>query len=150
MEDLSTFEIGPIIGAHLAGVSVTKAVTLLGVSRATVSKVMSVAYTNHGKLSVKRNSVGKSTLTERDCFTLRRTVSKTHRTTATQVTAELNVHLEDHFHKNYVTRVSNSNTHSRAAIAKPLNTKSNDHMCKRWCQDHKTWTSSNKWNCVIW
>jgi hypothetical protein len=43
---------------------------LLGVLRASVSKVMS-AYTNHGKTtSVKRNSGQKSTLTERDCHTL--------------------------------------------------------------------------------
>jgi hypothetical protein len=46
--------------------------TLLGVSRATVSKVMS-AYTNHGKTSsAKWNSGWKSILTERDRRTLRR------------------------------------------------------------------------------
>jgi hypothetical protein len=51
---------------------------------------------NHGKItSVKMNSGQKSTLTERDCCTLRRIVSKNHRTTAAQVTAELNIHLED-------------------------------------------------------
>jgi hypothetical protein len=42
MGDLSEFERGQIVGARLAGASVTKAVT------ATVSKVMLV-YTNHGK-----------------------------------------------------------------------------------------------------
>jgi hypothetical protein len=44
MEDLSIFERGQIVGAHLAAASVTSA-TALGVLRATVSKVMS-AYTN--------------------------------------------------------------------------------------------------------
>jgi hypothetical protein len=54
------------------------------------------AYTNHRKTtSEKRNSGLKSTLTERDCRTLRRIVSKNHRTTAAQVTAELNIYLED-------------------------------------------------------
>jgi predicted transcriptional regulator len=54
--DLSEFERGEIVGAHLAGAFVIKAATLLGVSRATVSKVMS-AYMNHGKTtSAKRNS----------------------------------------------------------------------------------------------
>jgi hypothetical protein len=32
---------------------------------------------------------------DRDCHTLRTIVSKNHRTTAAQVTAELNIHLED-------------------------------------------------------
>jgi predicted transcriptional regulator len=54
--DLSGFERGQIVGALLADASVTKIATLLGVSRAAVSKVMS-AYTNHGKAtSAKKNS----------------------------------------------------------------------------------------------
>jgi transposase len=74
---------------------VTKTATLLGVSRATVSKVMS-AYTNHGKIApAKRNSGRKSTLTERDRRTLRTIVSKTRRTTAAQVTTELNIHRDN-------------------------------------------------------
>jgi predicted transcriptional regulator len=62
MEDFSDFERGQMIGAHLAGSSVIETATLLSVSRATVSKVMSV-YTNHGKTSTKSNSGQKSTLT---------------------------------------------------------------------------------------
>jgi predicted transcriptional regulator len=50
------FERGQVIGMCLAGASVTKTATLLGVSRATVSKAMS-AYKNHGKTtSPKRKS----------------------------------------------------------------------------------------------
>jgi hypothetical protein len=70
MGDLSDFERGQIIGAHLAGASVIKTATLLGVLRVTVSKVMS-AFTNHAKTtSAKRNSGRKSTLTERNYRTL--------------------------------------------------------------------------------
>ena len=50
MGDLSDFQRGQIVGAHLAGASVTKTATLLGVSRAAVSKVMTT-HTNHGKTS---------------------------------------------------------------------------------------------------
>jgi transposase-like protein len=47
MEGFSDFERGQIVGACLAGASVAKTATLLGISRATVFKVMS-AYTNMG------------------------------------------------------------------------------------------------------
>jgi hypothetical protein len=73
---------------------VTKTATLSRASSGTISKIM-LAYTNHGKTSAKRNSGRKSTYTERDRRTWIRIVSKNHRTTATQVTSELNIHLED-------------------------------------------------------
>jgi transposase len=139
MGDLSSFERGQIIGARSAGKSVTKTAALLRVSRATVSEVMS-AYTNHGKTtSAKRNSGRKSSLTESDHLTLRRTVSKSHRTTAAaQVTAELNIHLEDPVSTKTLRRELRSNVHGSgvAAIAKPLITESNAQMRKRWCHDH--------------
>jgi IS30 family transposase len=87
MGDLTDFERRPIVSVRLAGASVIKTATLLGVSRATVSKVMS-AYTNHEKTtSAKRR---KSTLTERDRRTLRRSVPNYHRTTAAQVRGQQN------------------------------------------------------------
>jgi transposase len=74
MTYLFDFERRQTVGTRLAGAFLIKTATLLGVSRKTVSKVMS-AYTNHGKAtSAKRNSGRKSTLTERDRRTLRRIV----------------------------------------------------------------------------
>jgi hypothetical protein len=92
---------------------VIKTATLLGVSRETVSEVMS-AHTNHGKtISVKRNSGRKLTMTERDRRTLRRTVSKNHRTAVAQVTRQ----LEDSASTKTVRReLHKSNTRGRAAI----------------------------------
>jgi transposase len=76
MGDLSSFQRREIVGARLAGAFVAKSATLFGVSRATVSKVMS-AYTNHWKItSAKSNSGRKSTLRARDRRTLGRAVSK--------------------------------------------------------------------------
>jgi predicted transcriptional regulator len=90
MGDMPNFERGQIIGARLTGASVTDTTSLLGVSRARVSKVMS-AYTNHRRpASPKRNSGRKSTMTERDRRTLRRIISKNQRTTSAQVTGQQN------------------------------------------------------------
>jgi hypothetical protein len=87
---LSDFERGRNAGARLAGVPAIKPVILLGESRATVSKVM-LSFTNHGKTtSAKRNNERKSALTERGRRTLRRIVSKNHRTIVAQVTGQLN------------------------------------------------------------
>jgi hypothetical protein len=64
MGNVPNFERGQIIGAHLAGASVTKTATLLGVSSTRVSNIM-LACTNHGKTtSVKRKSGQKLTLAE--------------------------------------------------------------------------------------
>jgi transposase len=144
MRVFSYFEKGQIVGVRLAGASVTKATTLIGVSRAIVSKVMS-AYTNHGKTtSPKRNSGRKSTLTERDRRTFRRIDSKNHRNTA-----ELNIHFEDPVSAGTVRRELHKSTiHGRAAIAKPLISESNAQMRKRWCHDRKGCTSDN-WKRVI-
>jgi predicted transcriptional regulator len=90
MGDFPDFERGHLLCA-LPGSSATRSATLLRVSTATVSKVMS-AYTNHEKTTPATRKIGrKLTLTERDRRTLRRTVSKNHITTA----AELNIHLEE-------------------------------------------------------
>jgi hypothetical protein len=48
MGDMSNLERGQIIGARLAGASLTKITALSDVSRETVSKALS-AYTNHGR-----------------------------------------------------------------------------------------------------
>jgi len=48
MGDFSVFQRGHIVDAHLTGASVTKMATLLGVSGAAVSTVMTT-YTNHGR-----------------------------------------------------------------------------------------------------
>jgi predicted transcriptional regulator len=80
--------------------------TLLGVSRAAVSRVMTT-YTNHGRaLSTERTSDRKLKLSERDHHTLKGIVSINHTSTAAPVTAELHIHLEDRFHKNSLMRAS--------------------------------------------
>jgi hypothetical protein len=101
---------------NLARASATKTDTFLGVSRATVPKVMS-AYTNHEKtISAKRNGGWKSTLTERDRCTFRSTLLENHRPTAAQVTAELNIHCEDPISTETVRRVNFTNPTSTIGL----------------------------------
>jgi len=58
-------------------------------------------------------------LSERNCCILKRIVSKSHRTTAAKVTAELNIHPEDTVSSTTVQiRASQINIHGRAAIVK--------------------------------
>jgi len=57
MGDLSDFQRGQLVDACLAGASVTKMATLLGVSRAAVRKVM-LAHTNCGMTSSAKRISG--------------------------------------------------------------------------------------------
>jgi plasmid maintenance system antidote protein VapI len=63
MGNLSNFERGEIVDARLAEASLNKSATLLGVSRATLSEVMS---TYVKTTSVTKDSERKSTMRERD------------------------------------------------------------------------------------
>jgi hypothetical protein len=118
-----------------------KTATVLGVSRATVSKVM-LAYTNHGKTtSVTRSSAQKSTVTERDCHTLSRTFKKSQNYCSTgDRTAELNINLEGPVSTKIVQcEIHKPNIYSRVATAKCLITENNAQMHKQCCHEHKRW-----------
>jgi predicted transcriptional regulator len=140
------FQREQIVGARLAGASVIKTAILLGVSRAAVSKVM-MTYTNHGNTSsAKRKRGRKPKLSKKDRRTLKRNVSKK----ITHYCGKLSIHLEDRISTKIVRReLHKSNIHGKAAIATPLTIENSAKRRKRWCDDHKTWTSDD-WKYVIW
>lgn len=89
--DLSDFERGVIVGARMAGVSVTKAAQLTGVSIGTVTKV-TAAYKTQGKSSVSRvgNCGRQRSLGEHDARALVQFVKKNRSATLAQVTESVN------------------------------------------------------------
>ena len=106
MGDLSDFQRGQIVSVCFAGASVTKTATLLCIQSSSFQSYGDI-HTHHGRTSsAKRNSDQKPKLNERDHRTLKRIVSINHRSTAAKVTAELDIHLEDHFYKNSLMRAS--------------------------------------------
>jgi hypothetical protein len=133
MGDLSDFEKGKIVSAHLAGSSATKTATLLRVLRGAVSNDLS-AYMNHGKTTSGEevqwakidNDRNRSSYIEKDCFE-----KSPNYCSAGDRTTELDIHLEDPIFIKIVRReLHKSNIHGRAAIAQPLITESSAQMRK--------------------
>ncbi|KAK5616653.1 hypothetical protein CRENBAI_003061 [Crenichthys baileyi] len=85
------------------------------------------AYHQEGRSTSNRINCGrKRKLSERDVRVLTRIVSKKYETTAAQIMAELNVHLNSPVSTRTVRReLHRVNIHGRAAIAKPLVTHAN-------------------------
>ena len=110
----------------MAGTSVTETARMLGVSRDSVSKVMT-SFEREGKTSTAKHKSGlKSKLSERDHQTLNQIVRKDRQNSASKITAELNKHLQ--YPVSTITffwELHKSGFHGRAAIRKPLLSKTN-------------------------
>ena len=103
----------------MVGATVTETAQLLGISRGTVSKVMT-AYEKKGKTrSAEHKSGRSSSLSERDRRTLNRIVRKNNKTTVSKIMAKLLEHLERSiFIKTVCRELHKSEFYERAAIKK--------------------------------
>lgn len=150
MSELTDFERGQIVGARLVGASVSKVAEVFSVSRGTVSKIYS-AYLKSGKTSSAKSQRGrKCVLSDRDRRALRKIVTKTKKTTAAKVTAEMNVVLKNPVSTKTIRReLHKQGIYGRAAIQKPFISDANACNRKKWCLSHKAWTME-QWKTVIW
>jgi hypothetical protein len=132
MGDLSNFETGQIVGVHLAGASMTKTATLLGVSRTTVSWLC-----RHTQIMVRqrrrRGTVGENQHWQKrasyigDCFGKSQNCCHTG-------DSRTEYHLEGPVSaKTIQHELHKSNIHGRASIVKPVFTESNAQMRKQLC-----------------
>ncbi|GFU78352.1 transposable element Tc1 transposase [Trichonephila clavipes] len=139
-----------VIGARLAGASVSRTANLVGVSWTTVSRVMT-AYTNLGNVSsAKHNSGRKLKLKDRDRRVLKRIVTGNRKTTLPQITFEMNTHLLNPVSMKTIQRgLHTANIHGIVAIRKPLVSGRNAAKRLQWCRDHLNWTQL-QWEQVIW
>ena len=149
MPDLPDFQRGQIVSARMAGTSVTETARMLGVSRGTVSKVLT-AFEREGKTSpAKHRSGRKSKLPERDSRTLNQIVRKDRKNSASKITAELNKHLQNPVSTITVRlELHKPGFHGRAAIRKPIFSKTNVSKGLEWCKNLQNW-SLEQWKNVI-
>lgn len=139
-----------IIGARLAGASVSRTANLVRVSRTTVSSVMA-AYTNLEKVYFAKPNCGrKSKLTELDRQVLKRRVARKHKTTLPQITFEINTHFQNHISTKIIPQELHAATIcDRMAIPKPLVSPRNAMKWRRCCRVYQNWTEQ-QWEQVIW
>ncbi|GFT21564.1 transposable element Tcb1 transposase [Trichonephila clavipes] len=112
-----------IVRARLSVASVTEAADLWRFARSAVSAVMT-ALTKEGKMtSLKHNSGQKSKLADRDRRVLKHILTRKHTQSLSEITFEMNNHLQDPVSTKTVTReLQAANIYGRVAIRKPLTT----------------------------
>ncbi|GBO19929.1 Transposable element Tcb1 transposase [Araneus ventricosus] len=109
------------------------------------------AYTKEGKTTSSKHTSGrKSKLADRDRRVLKRIVARKHKQSLSEITSEMNRHLQDPVSSKAVKReLHAANIYGRVAIRKPLVTPTNAFKRRQWCRDHKCW-SPQQWQQVIW
>ena len=87
MGDLPDFQIGKIDSARMAGTTVTETAQLLGISRGTVSKVMTAYKKDSKNSSTKHKSGRTSCLSEMDRRALNHILRIYHKTITNKIRA---------------------------------------------------------------
>ncbi|GFY30840.1 transposable element Tc1 transposase [Trichonephila clavipes] len=135
MCNLSDVKRDMIIGARLAGASLSRTANLGVVLSTTVSRVMTV-YTNLGKVSSAKHNSGRK-LKDRDRRVLKRIVAQNRKTTLPQITSEMNTHLLNSVSTKTIEReLHTANIQGRVAIRE--NRQFRGRMLQRNCSGAET------------
>lgn len=119
--DMSDFDRGLIVGARLAGASVSRTAEITHYSRGTVSKVMTAWKTTGKTSSAKHSSGRRRLLCEWDRRVLIRIVARNSMTTAARVCAEFNQGRQHPVSVKTVRReLHSAGYYGRADVPKPL------------------------------
>ena len=120
MANLWDFKRGQIVGAYMAGVSVTKNCRIIWYNKEYCLESNESIWERRKNPSLKQNSGRKQKLSEWDLQTLKQIVWKDHKNTAPKITAEPNDHLENPVTlKNVRRELHKTGFHRWAAIRKP-------------------------------
>ncbi|GFX67623.1 transposable element Tc1 transposase [Trichonephila clavipes] len=116
---------------------ISRTIKFVGVSRTTVSRVIT-AHISLGKVySMNHNSGGKSNFKRHERRVLKGLVARKRKTTIPPITSEMNTHLQNPvFMKTIQRELLAANIHDRVAIRKPLVSVLKAIQKLEWCRDH--------------
>ena len=143
--ELTEYERGYIIGAHVNGASGAVIGSQLGRSKSAVNKLVKM-YKETGTVDVKPRSGRPKKLTDQDEDNIIKKIKKNRQTTAQEIADYLNLQVSISTIKRALHR---KGYYGRVAAKKPFITAENAMKRLEWCKQHATLTGED-WKKFIW
>jgi len=143
--ELTEYERGYIIGAHINGASGAVIASQLGRSKSAINKLIKM-YKETGAVDVKPRSGRPKKLTDEDEENIITKVKKSRKFTAREIADYLNLQVSTATIKRALNR---KGYYGRVAAKKPFITAENARRRLEWCKQHTTLTEED-WKKVIW
>ena len=147
--ELTDAERGMIIGAHRFGHSTREISVKFEIPRSTVSDVI-VKWKREGVIKCPPRPIKPTVLTERDRRCLKRVVKSNRKSSLKDLAQEFREASSSTASDHTVRREINKlGFHGRAAVHKPLITRTNATRRLQWCRERRHWTV-DQWKTVVW